>query len=70
MAGYNHGKLHLAFIYSHKAIDKVDGKYKHEDYLVSIDDIEKVTGLDFLTDLNDKAEEKIEKKKAKEVWGK
>ena len=36
---------------------------KYEDYTCSIDDIERRTGLDFLSDLEDSVEDEVEKKK-------
>ncbi|NLS97325.1 MAG: DNA/RNA non-specific endonuclease [Planctomycetaceae bacterium] len=39
-----------------------------EDFLVSIDEIEKATGLDFLSNLPDDAEEKLESAKAHRAW--
>jgi len=37
-------------------------------YLVSIDDVEAMTGLDFLAELPDDAEEKLEKRTAWRCW--
>ena len=42
--------------------------YDHRPYLFSVDDIEKKTGLDFLTILPDEIEEDIEKVKAISLW--
>jgi len=55
----------LAFLYSHRAISK---PYRHASYLVSVDKIEGLTGLDFLTLLADKTEDKIEKQVPVKVW--
>ena len=40
----------------------------HLDYIVSVDEIEQKTGLDFLTILPDDSEEEIESKKADSLW--
>jgi DNA/RNA endonuclease G (NUC1) len=48
----------LTFLYSHKAIAR---PYRHANYLVSVDEIEAVTGLDFLTLLPDDTENKHRK---------
>ena len=58
----------LAFVYTHKAIKKVNRKYQHKDYLTTVDTIERLTGLDFLTDLDDEIEDAVESKKAERVW--
>jgi len=55
----------LAFLYPHKAISR---PYRHANYLVSVDKVEAVTGLDFLTSLPDNTEEKIEKQVPVKVW--
>jgi len=55
----------LAFLYSHKAIAR---PYRHASYLVSVDKVEAVTGLDFLTLLPDNTENSIEKQVPVKVW--
>ena len=55
--GYGGSVDVLAFIMEHKAIAR---KVKIDDYLVSIDDIEQRTGLDFLTELPDGLEDFLE----------
>ena len=54
----------LAFIMEHKAIGR---KVKIDDYLVSIDDIEQRTNLDFLTELPDGLEDFLEEA-IWEIW--
>lgn len=58
----------LAFLYPHHHLYKQGGPYNHLQYLVSVDDIEKLTGLDFLTVLPDSIENKVEKAIAKSLW--
>ncbi len=61
----------LAFLYPHKAIGKSKdskSKYRHEDYLVSVNEIEEVTGLDFFTNLDDEKEDALEGEKADAIW--
>jgi endonuclease G len=53
----------MAFLIPNKPIEGPD-----KDYLVSIDKIEKLTGLDFLSKLNDPQEEKLEKEAVDDVW--
>jgi endonuclease G len=53
----------LAFLYPHKNIKKINNKYKHSSYLTTVDVIETITGLDFLTHLPDKQEIPAEKLK-------
>ena len=48
--------------------DKVDGKYDHTPYYVSVDSIESVTGIDFLTTLGDDVETVIENSIQTEIW--
>ena len=55
----------LAFLYPHKAIAR---PYRHANYLVSVDKIESMTGLDFLTSLPDDTEDKLEKQVPVKVW--
>lgn len=42
--------------------------YPHQNYLVSVDDIEELTGLDFLTTLSDDDEEEIEANTEEWLW--
>lgn len=61
----NEGKLRtLAFIVPQEAPPDADP----ERYLTRIDDIERRTGLDFLSDLDDAAEEQVEARRATRVW--
>ena len=55
----------LAFIYPHDTPKK---DKNHKRYLVSVDEIETRTGLDFLTILPDDIEAQLESKKAKSLW--
>ena len=57
----------LAFIYPNQ--DNGDhGGYEHSAYLTSVDQIEELTGLDFLAVLDDELEEALEKSGAVEIW--
>jgi len=58
----------LAFYYPHDEEGYSKGPYDHSKYLKSIDWIEKQTGLDFLTALDDEYERKVERKKNKPIW--
>jgi endonuclease G, mitochondrial len=58
----------LALLYTHKEIKKVNKKYRHSDFLTTVDTLERLTGLDFLTDLPDEKEDAVEKVKADRVW--
>lgn len=62
----------MAFMYPHEAIDKnaQTKKYSHTDYLTSINEVERMTGLDFLTDIEDEKEEALENLIAVDVWTK
>ena len=55
----------LAFIYPQNT-ERDDRD--HAKYLVSVDEIEQKTGLNFLTILPDSDEEEIESIKASEIW--
>jgi DNA/RNA endonuclease G (NUC1) len=55
----------LAFIYPQ---DTKRGDTDHTKYLVSVDEIERKTNLDFFTLLPDDAEQEIESKKADSIW--
>jgi endonuclease G len=58
----------LAFLYPHHHLYKQAGPYDHTQYLVSVDQIEELTGLDFLTSLPDNIENKIESAVATSLW--
>ena len=58
----------LALVYPHREIAKVDGKYRHTDYLTSVDEIEKLTRLDFLTVLEDDEENALEAVQPDTIW--
>ena len=59
----------LAFIYPQEDNGYENSPYDHTKYLVSVDDVEDVTGLDFLTNLLGKDEREIEEITATELWG-
>ena len=48
--------------------DNAGRKAKLKKYLTSVDNIEQLTGLDFLTSLDDSLEEKLESKIATKLW--
>lgn len=58
----------LAFIYPQDDEGYGSSPYDHSRYLVSVDEIERSTGLDFLTVLPDDDEEEIERIVADELW--
>lgn len=58
----------LAFLYPHHQLYKQKGPHNHLPYLVSVDYIEKLTGLDFLTALPNNDEKAVEKKAATSLW--
>ncbi len=58
----------LAFLYPHHHLYVQEGPHNHLLYLVSVDRIEELTGLDFLTVLPDNSEETVEKAVATSVW--
>jgi endonuclease G len=61
----NEGKLRtLAFLVPQEAPHEADPAR----YLVSIDEIQRRTGLDFLSELDDTAERQVEQAKASRVW--
>jgi endonuclease G len=64
--------LVLAVIYPHAILPsnnrKESGSFPHEKFLVSVDDIEKRTGLGFFNSLTELEQEEIEKDAATEVW--
>jgi endonuclease G len=45
-----------------------DAPYPHHHYLVSVDEVETATGLDFLTTLPDVIESTIEKRRTEWLW--
>lgn len=64
----------MAFIYPH-AIPQSDNRkvsskkgYPHKKFLVSVDEIEQLTGLNFFTTLSDSVQNAIEKDAASDVW--
>jgi len=47
---------------------EIDRKAKPADYLTSVDEVERQTGLDFFATLEDEIEDEIEAKTAQEIW--
>ena len=58
----------LAFLYPHHELYIQKGPHNHVPYLVSVDYIEKLTGLDFLTTLPNNDEKAVEKAVATSLW--
>lgn len=59
----------LAFLYPQFGIGyKQSGGYDHRPYLTSVDTLEALTGLDFLTTLADDVEDELERMSAVELW--
>ncbi|NQZ55863.1 MAG: DNA/RNA non-specific endonuclease [Lentisphaeraceae bacterium] len=62
------GKLEtMAFIFPN-IIPSGQGREDYKEYLVPINYIEKLTGLDFMSSLSEEQQEEIEKDKATEIW--
>lgn len=58
----------LAFIYPQAGPGYLTKPYDHKRFLTSVDEIETLTGIDFLTNLPDAEEKAIEKTQATELW--
>jgi endonuclease G len=58
----------LAFLYPHHHLYRQAGPHDHLQYLVSVDDIEQLTGLNFLTSLPNNIENTIESAVATSLW--
>ena len=58
----------LAFIYPQVGPGYTAKEYFHENYLTSVDEIEALTGLEFLTDLPEEIEDSIEESVAESLW--
>ena len=58
----------LPFLYPHIKIVKINKRYRQEDYLTSVDAIEKQTGLDFLSILDDVEEDTKEAQTPETLW--
>jgi len=58
----------LAFLYPHHHLYKQAGPHDHVPYLVSVDHIEELTGLDFLTALPNNVESALEQTTATSLW--
>ncbi len=59
----------LAFVYPQEDAAYKRGPYPHERFLVSMDGIEALTGLDFLTKLVEKNQRAIEATQVDPLWG-
>jgi endonuclease G len=57
----------LSFILSQDATSTAEDK-KFTKFLVSVDEVEKATGLDFMSELPDEVENVLEAKKPAEIW--
>jgi len=53
-----------AFLFPQDAASSV----KMDDYLASVDEVEQRTGLDFLSELPDEAENALEARRVERVW--
>lgn len=49
-----------SWLFPHKEIKKTNGKYQLQNYLTSVDEVEKQTKLNFFTDLEDSLENELE----------
>jgi len=58
----------LAFLYPQVGPGFLRKPYDHTHYLTTIDEIEALTGIDFLTNLPDSIERDIERSKATAIW--
>ena len=58
----------LSFIYPQLGAGYFTKNYDHSRYLTTVDEVELLTGLDFLTGLPDNIENKVEKSLASEIW--
>jgi len=58
----------LAFIYPQIGASYLTKPYIHNGFLTTVDEIEKFTGIDFLTALPSAAEKTIEKHRTSELW--
>lgn len=58
----------LAFVYPQKGQSYTKSPFSHKKFLKSVDDVEKLTGLDFLTALPDADEKEVEKAAAIALW--
>ena len=59
----------LGLLYPHKEIEKDEkGAYDHRKFVVKVDEIEAVTGIDFLSALPDETEEKLEDEVDTDDW--
>ncbi|MBT3306551.1 MAG: DNA/RNA non-specific endonuclease, partial [Alphaproteobacteria bacterium] len=52
----------ICFLYPRRKIKKADGKWNHAAYAVTVDLVEALTGIDFLTALPDERESAVESK--------
>ncbi len=59
----------LALLYPHHKDYPTKGPWHHSEYLVSVDYIEMLTGLDFFTEMPEDIERILESRVAKKIWG-
>lgn len=59
----------LAFVYPQIGAGYYNKEFDHTKFLTSVDEVELMTGLDFLTSVSDELESKLESKTASEIWG-
>ncbi len=58
----------LAFIYPQRDPSYGEKPYRHEKYLTTVDEVERLTGLDFLTLLPDESEKAVESARHASLW--
>jgi len=58
----------ICFLYPHREIKKTGGKWDHAAYAVTVDLVEALTGIDFLTAIPDKQEDALESKVSPKGW--
>lgn len=58
----------LAFVYRQEGAGYARGPFDHQAHLVTIDEVERATGLDFLSAVEDAAEEALESSQAASLW--
>ena len=58
----------LAFVYPQVAAGYGKGPYEHDRYLTTVDEVERLTGLDLLTLLDDAVEDDVEKVSVGVLW--
>lgn len=58
----------LAFLYPQEGSGYAKGPFHQKRFLATVDEVERLTGLDFLTALPDGEEEEVEGRRATELW--